>query len=511
MSFTLAELIRRHARERGGSTALVCDERRLTYAELDARSSRVANALTGLGVGVGDRIAVLAKNSIEFYELAYGAAKIGAIVVGLNWRLAAPEIAAIVADCEPAALVFEGEHRDLLSPADAEGAPRIELGEAYEDWLAGAAAEDPTAVEPDPAATVLLLYSSGTTGTPKGIMISNENLSHSATMARQGFRMDADSVNLVPSPLFHIGGAGYGLMAQTTGGTTVIARQAAPEELLAAIGRERVTHTFLVPAVIQTVVEHPDVGKYDLSSLRLVSYGAAPMNETLLRRAIDVLGCDFLGVYGMTETAGTVVALDPEDHHVTGDRTHLLRSVGKPLAWLEIRITEVDGDAEMAPGQVGEICVRSSQNTAGYWNQPETTRKALGGDGWLRTGDAGYRDEEGYVFLHDRIKDMVISGGENVYPAEVENALTQHPDVADVAVIGVPHERWGETVKAIVVRRPGASVEGAELREFTRERLARYKCPTSVDFRDELPRNASGKVLKHVLRDEYADLGAGIS
>ena len=356
----------------------------------------------------------------------------------------------------------------------------------------------------------LLLYSSGTTGKPKGITISNENLSHSATMAREGFRMDADSVNLVGSPLFHIGGAGYGLMAQTTGGTTVIMRAAAPGGILEAIAAERVTHAFLVPAVIQTVIDFPTVADYDLSSLRLISYGAAPMNETLLRRAIGVLGCDFLGVYGMTETSGTVVCLVPEDHEPDGERSRLLRSVGKPLPWLEIRISAVGEDAELPPGEVGEICVRSGQNTPGYWNQPETTRQALAG-GWLRTGDAAYRDEEGYVFLHDRIKDMVISGGENVYPAEVENALSEHPDVAEVAVIGVAHERWGETVKAIVVRREGSEVDGEELREFTRARLARYKCPTSVDFRAELPRNAAGKVMKHALRAEYADLGAGVS
>lgn len=508
MEFTLANLIRRHDRERPNRVALICGERRLTYAELNERSSRAANALADLGIGAGDRIAVLLKNSVEFYEIVYGAAKVGATVVGLNWRLAAPEVATIVADCAPVAVVCDPEFEALLAGLEI---LRVEIGHDYERRLVAASADDPLSVPQDPSATVLLLYSSGTTGRPKGIRITNENLSYSAKMATYGFRMDASSVNLVPSPLFHIGGVGYGLMAQTTGGTTVIMAQAAAEGLLSAIATERVTHSFLVPAVIQSLVDHPDVGDYDLSSLQMVAYGGAPISETLLRRAMDVLGCAFLGVYGMTETAGTVVCLAPEDHQVDGDRSRLLRSVGLALPWLEIRISAVDGDTELPPGEVGEICVRSGQNTVGYWNQPEATRRAIDEEGWLRTGDAAYRDEEGYIFLHDRIKDMVISGGENVYPAEVENVLARHPGVAEVAVIGVPHERWGETVKAVVVRCHGSIVGEAELRDFSRTQLARYKCPTSVDFREELPRNATGKVLKHVLRAEYAEPAAGVA
>jgi acyl-CoA synthetase (AMP-forming)/AMP-acid ligase II len=249
---------------------------------------------------------------------------------------------------------------------------------------------------------------------------------------------------------------------------------------------------------VQMVIEAPEVTSTDLSSLRLVAYGGAPMTEALLRRAMAVLGCEFVGVYGSTETSGTVVFLPPQDHVPSR-----LRSIGKPLPWVELRIVDPMSTDDAAPGAVGEIWVRSPVVTPGYWRQPEMTAAALVEGGWLRTGDAAYADEEGFLFLHDRLKDMLITGGENVYPAEVENVLADHPDIAQVAVIGVPSERWGETVKACVVPRSGCVIDPAEVIAFCRERLAHYKCPTSVDVVDELPRNASGKILKTELRRTY--------
>ncbi|CAB4933653.1 unannotated protein [freshwater metagenome] len=322
-------------------------------------------------------------------------------------------------------------------------------------------------------------------------------------MGREFYGMDARTVNLVPSPLFHIGGAGYSLTALGQGGHTVLVRDMDPTAVLGLIERHRVTHTFLVPAVVQMLAESPALPGTDISSLRRIAYGAAPMGETQLLTAIGLFGCDFMGVYGMTETAGSVVSLQPEDHDPGGARAHLLRSVGKPLPWLELRVVDPATGEDAPVGGVGEIWVRSGQNTVGYWGQPGLTGEALVGDGWLRTGDAAYLDAEGYVYMHDRIKDMVVSGGENVYPAEVENVLYAHPDVLEAAVIGVPSDRWGETVKAVVVRRPGTTLDEPGLIAFVRDRLAHYKCPTSVDFADELPRNASGKVLKKVLRDPF--------
>jgi acyl-CoA synthetase (AMP-forming)/AMP-acid ligase II len=279
----------------------------------------------------------------------------------------------------------------------------------------------------------------------------------------------------------------------------VLLTEVDPAAMVRAIRRYGVTHAFFVPAVVKLLLDA--AAGADLPSLAMIAYGGAPMTEALLLRAMGTLRCSFLGVYGMTETAGSVTALAPEDHDPGGPRAGLLRSVGRALPWHEVVVTDPVTGTPSAVGEVGEIWVRSGQNTPGYWHRPDETAATLTPDGWLRTGDAAYTDADGYLFLHDRIKDMIISGGENVYPAEVENALASHPAVADVAVIGVPSERWGETVKAIVVA--GAPVTSDDLIDHARTRLAGYKCPTSVEFVVELPRNASGKILKKVLREPY--------
>ncbi len=277
--------------------------------------------------------------------------------------------------------------------------------------------------------------------------------------------------------------------------------------MLALIERHRITETFVVPAVLMFMLATPELATADVSSLRTVFYGAAPISEDVLVRSIQALGCDFAQVYGLTETSGAITSLLPEDHDPCGPRSHLLQSAGRPFDHVEIRVVDTDSGHDLAVGEVGEIWTRSDQNMAGYWNKPEATGAVLSDDGWFRTGDAGWVDAEGYVFLHDRIKDMIVSGGENVYPAEVENALLSHAAVADAAVIGIPDDKWGETVKAIVVRAPGAPGDGellvADIIAATRERLAHYKCPTSVDFVDVLPRNPSGKILKRELRRPY--------
>ncbi len=500
MSLLLADLVRWHAASRPDAPALSCGDVTLTFAELHARSSQAANALSAAGVGRGDRVAVLDKNSPAFFEVAFACSKLGAVAVGLNWRLAPPEVAEVVRDARLSVLLV-GQEQLPLVPADL-AVPVVVLGEAYEAWLAAGSATDP-AVPASPDDVVLQLYSSGTTGRPKGAMITSANLAFTAQMAGTAWQMGPDSVNLVASPLFHIGGAGYGLTALSQGGHTVLVREAAAARLLAEVERHRVTHAFWVPAIVQSVLDAPAVDGADLSSLQLIGYGGAPMTEPLLRRAIERLGCGFLGVYGMTETSGTVLVLPPEDHDPGGGRPHLLRSVGRPLPWVEMAVKDPVTCQDVADGEVGEIWVRSGQNMAGYWGQPEVTAATLVEDGWLRTGDAAHRDPEGFVFLHDRLKDLIISGGENVYPAEVENALAGHPAVADVAVIAVPHERWGETVKAVVVLREGATLSFDEVLTFSRARLAGYKCPTSLEIVPALPRNASGKVLKKDLRALY--------
>lgn len=508
MSFSMAGLVREHARTRADEIALVSGDRRLTWADLHRRSSRLGNALIKEGVRPKDRVGLLMKNTPEFHEIAFGCSKINAAVAGLNWRLAKGEIAAILEDANLAALVVDGEHRELVSDLEGDLSKLrvIQLGDEYDSMLGKASEKDPdVATAPDDV--TLILYSSGTTGKPKGIMISNQNLSFTRRMADELFRMRPESVHLVASPLFHIGGAGTGLTLMTLGGRTVLTRDASAEHLLELIENERVTHAFFVPAVIQRLVELQEVEKRDLSTLELVAYGAAPMTEALLRRSIDVLGCGFLGCYGMTETSGTVTALFPEEHVAEGPDARLLRSVGRSLRWAEVRVTNMETGVAAEPGEVGEIWVRSKANMLGYLDQPEATAETLVEGGWLRTGDGAYSDEQGYLFLQDRIKDMIISGGENIYPIELENVIADHPAVSDVAVIGVPHERWGETPKAVIVLKAGVAADAADIIEFTRSRLARYKCPTSVEFVDELPRTATGKVLKKTLRAQFVPAG----
>jgi long-chain acyl-CoA synthetase len=480
--------------------AITCAGRTLTFGELDARSSQVAPALVRGGVRPGDRVAVLTKNRPEYFELMFGAARARAVLVGLNWRLSGPEIAAIADDAAPAAVFAGGDQRELLPASLLDRV--VDLDAGYEAWIAGLPTAPPDTA-PVAEDVVLQLYSSGTTGLPKGARLTSANLLHTPRMGRESYRMGPDSVNLLASPLFHIGGTGYGLTTLGQGGHTVLMAEVDPAAMLRLITEHRVTHAFFVPAVVQMLIDQPGVADADLSCLQVIAYGGAPMTEALLMRAMAALRCAFLGVYGMTETAGSVTCLAPEDHDPGGPRAGLLRSIGRSLPWHEVAVHDPLTGEPSPVGEVGEIWVRSGQNTPGYWHRHEETAATLTPEGWLRTGDAAYADAEGYLFLHDRIKDMIISGGENVYPAEVENALAGHPAVADVAVIGVPSERWGETIKALVVPSPGTRPTADELIAHARTRIARYKCPTSVDLVAELPRNASGKILKRVLRAPY--------
>jgi acyl-CoA synthetase (AMP-forming)/AMP-acid ligase II len=287
------------------------------------------------------------------------------------------------------------------------------------------------------------------------------------------------------------------------GGRSVILRDVDPSLLLKLIEQEHISEMFLVPAVLMLLLAMPELQTADLSSLRNVFYGASPISEDVLVRCMSAFGCDFCQVYGMTETTGAITALRPHDHDPDGPRRGLLRSAGKPHGGVELRIVDPVSGADAALGEVGEVWTRSPYNMAGYWGKPEETAATVNAEGWLHTGDAGFFDEEGYLYLHDRMKDMIVSGGENIYPAEVENVLLSHPAVADAAVIGVPDERWGETVKAIVVIAPDATLDQAEVIAHCRANLAHYKCPTSMDSIDVLPRNPSGKILKRELRAPY--------
>jgi long-chain acyl-CoA synthetase len=507
----VAGIVRTHAVERPDDIALVLDDRRMTWSELLERSTRVAQALVDAGVGSQDRVAFLDKNGIEHFEVFFGAALLNAVCVDVNWRLAAPEVRYIVDDAEAKVFVVGPDFVPVLD-AIADQLPKVRkivvIGghaehESYEDWIARYPAEDP-GVDADDQDVAFQLYSSGTTGRPKGVMLTNDNFFGLLPLAKDMWGLRPDAVNLVAMPLFHIGGGGWATAGMYEGATSVIFRELDPVALVRTLVDERITHAFLVPAVLQFMLMVPGVEEADYSSLEVFVYGASPISEEVLAKCVDMFKpCKFWQAYGLTETTGAVVNLPPDDHDPTGPNKHRLRSCGLPGPGVELRIVDTDTGQDLPAGEVGEIWIRSRQNMRGYWKMPDETEKAITHDGWFKSGDAGYLDEDGYLYIHDRVKDMIVSGGENVYPAEVENVLMAHPGIADVAIIGVPHEKWGETPKAIVVKTPDSDVTEDEIIDYARQHLAKFKCPTSVEWADALPRNPSGKILKRELREPY--------
>jgi long-chain acyl-CoA synthetase len=507
---TYAQILREHGAQRPQAPALTFADQTWDFARLHEGSSRVAQVLRAMGVVPGDRVALLTKNCAECFEMMFACNKIGAILAGLNWRLSAREMAAIITDAQPKVLVVAPEEEPLLQELNEAVRTHLQIIRLGADYQARQSQAQPQDPGHDGAAdeVALLLYTSGTTGLPKGVMLTNEGMAYTQQLG-QAWSMGPDSVNLVAMPMFHIGGCGYGSSTLTRGGHTVLLREVNPALIVEHIARYGVTHTFLVPTVVQSLLQVPGVSQADLSSLELLMYGAAPMGDVLLRQAMQTLRCRFIQAYGMTETSGTVSVLPPEDHVTEGPRTRLLNSVGRSYPWVDLRVVDPASLSDAPPGQVGELWIRSRMVMKGYWNQPGETAAALVDGQWLRTGDAAYLDAQGYIFLFDRFKDMIISGGENIYPAEIENVLNGHPAVREVAVIGVPHAKWGETPRAVVVLRPGQHASEPELIDFTRERLAHYKCPTSVAFAQTLPRNASGKLLKRELRRLQAAKSGG--
>jgi long-chain acyl-CoA synthetase len=509
---TVADMPRTYAKTRPNAVAFSFEGRDTTFIEFDRHTDQVANAIIAAGVGKGERICYLGKNSDYFFELFFGAAKMGAVMTPISWRLAPQEVAYIVNDAK-ARLLFVGPELTGGAKAALEMTPEVEAVIAmeggvpewknYEQWRdAQSATASDNAISPDDIA--IQLYTSGTTGRPKGAMLRHSSFVEPHKIMKAA-KVDWDTwtdddISLVAMPVAHIGGSGWGLLTFRNGAKSVVSREFDAGKVLDFIANEKISKIFLVPAAIQIVLRDPRARSTDFSRMRYLGYGASPIPVDLLREAVEVFKCGFVQWYGMTETTGTVVALAPADHDLNGNPR--MRSAGKPLPGVEVKIVDEKGN-EVAPLQVGEIATRSVWNMAGYWNLAEATANTIDKDGWLRTGDAGYVDAEGYVFIHDRVKDMIISGGENIYPAEVESAIYGHPDVADVAVIGVPDERWGEAVKAIVVAKPGTQPNPDEIITFARTRIAAFKTPKSVDFVEALPRNASGKILRRELREPF--------
>ncbi len=494
------------------SPSVICGDTRLNFKQLDARINRLSSALEHLGLRQGDRVAILAFNCHRYIELYYALAQMGAVVVPINFRLPAQEISYIVNHSGSRAIAVD----DQLAPLLESVRPQLETIEhfislspearagyfAYEDLLdIGSEKFDAPRIGKDDL--LGLFYTSGTTGEPKGVMLTHENILANVRNSEPFWEHKPEDVYLHAAPMFHLadGAAIFSNIARGTAQASI--PRFDPKEVLEMIARERVTTIVLVPTMINFLLQQPALASYDLSSLRQITYGAAPIAPDLLRRAMDAFGCRFGQGYGLTEASPLLTVLTSEDHIITDEKSlRRLSSCGKPVAGLEVRVVK-EGGADVAPGEVGEIIARGPNIMLGYWKRPEDTELAIR-DGWLHTGDLATVDEDGYLYLVDRKKDMIVTGGENVYSTEVEAALYAHPSVKEAAVIAVPDETWGEAVHACVVLGDRERLTAEELIEFCRGRLAGYKLPREVEFIEgELPKGGSGKILKKELRERH--------
>jgi acyl-CoA synthetase (AMP-forming)/AMP-acid ligase II len=496
--------------------AILMNGESLTYGELDVRAERLAAALQRCGVKAGERVAVLAHNRMESVVLLYATMKIGAIYVPLNWRLAPPEFKYILEDSGARVLFSESEpFRQVIDGLD--GLPNLQTrvlmdGATSDNWTGWKEfmRDDEGQFKPyppTPQAVVYQMYTSGTTGFPKGVLITQQQL---ANMIVHGMLMPhsipEDGCHLTVAPLFHAAALVSVVSVFAAGRCISILREFNPQDFVRTLVDQRITDTTVVPAMLQAILAQvPDLEQHDFSRLRRIAYGASPITAQLLRRAMDVFGCDFHQAFGMTEIVAAATALTAADHRrALREKPELLRSCGRPGPFVRVKIVDPETRHELPVGEVGEIAIEAPQLMEGYAGLPDKTAEVIDGS-WYYSGDGGYVDEEGYVYIKDRIKDMVVSGGENVYPAEVENALSSHPGIADVAVIGLPDEKYGSAVVAIVVATErDAPPKGEALIDHCRDLIAGYKIPRRYEFVEDLPRNASGKLLKTELRARYS-------
>jgi len=506
---TIGELLVRNARLFPDQEAVVYQDRRITYRQLVERGHRLASSLQRLGMRRQDRVAILAMNCNEYFDVFAACQLSGFICATVNFRLATPELQYILSDSAPHVLVFEDQYTEAVDSLR-KSLPGIEHYLCIGDCPPWARPYEQALAEGDPQGPgmlataddiVHLIYTSGTTGRPKGAARSQRGDLSLAQNQAATMDMRINGRVLVMMPMFHAGGISMMLAEFWQAGCVVLHRKFEPLEVLRTIERERIVTVHMAPTILQQVLDFPTIRDFDLSSLETILYAAAPMPVAVLKRGVELLGQIFVNSWGMTETSGTV--LPRHLHKLQGSEEELRRlgSIGQAMTYCEIRIVD-EHDQPCPTGTPGEIWIRSPANLAFYWNNSVATIEALR-DGWLRTGDMAWMDDEGFLFLVDRKKDMIISGGENIYSQEVEQALMHHPGVMDVAVIGVPDEKWGETVKAVVVRKPGVSISEAELIEFSTTLIARYKKPTSIAWVEELPRLPSGKINKLVLRQLY--------
>lgn len=497
---------------------VVFDGKRWTYAQINERVNRLANALAQLGVDKGDRIGFLHVNCNQYIETYFAVAKLSAIFVPLNFRAKADELTYMLANAEAKLLFVGSRYLDIVNTM-LPHLPTIKQsisidskqeGKVYYEDLFRSASSDELMSEIGDEDITILMYTAGTTGLPKGVPLKHNAFATYALENVEPANPDIEERNLLTVPLYHVAGIQAMLAAIYGGRTLVLMKQFEVKEWLEMIQREKATRAMLVPTMLKRVIDDPDYNKYDLSSLQVITYGAAPMPFEVINKAIKVMPwVRFINAFGQTETASTITTLGPEDHVIEGTEEErekklkrLTSSIGKPLPDVEVKIVDEDGKA-LPPLEVGEILARGPRIMTGYWKDEKKTSQAITSDGWLRTGDMGWMDEEGYIYLAGRGDDMIIRGGENISPEEVENVLHSHPKIEEASVIGIPDMEWGQEPRAVVVLKKGETATSEEIIEYCRSRLAGFKRPRSVVFIDSLPRNQMGKVLRKKLREEY--------
>lgn len=509
---TMDLLIKRNVHRYPHKLASIYENERLTYSQINARLNGLIHGLGELGIKKGDHVAVFSHNHGRYVEILFAAAKGGFGLCTVNFRLKEAELTYILKNSEAKAVLYHAQYHDLIQAAARscpdlkhkiafEGTPPGALD--YEALVSGASQEEP-GVNIHPDDLLLLVYTSGTTGKPKGVVLTHSNMFYQTLDASTGVELTQDTINLNVCPLYHVAASAlqtYGTLY--IGGTNVTLAQFDPEEVLKTIEQEKVTFTFLVPTMIFRILELPNIQRYNLSSLKKLGYGAAPMPFDRLKKAIEIFGNVLFQGYGLTECTANICILRQEDHRLDGMEAELkrLRSCGREHSNHHLRIFNEKNEA-VAPGEVGEIVVKSPSVMKEYWKNPEATKKAIV-DGWFHTGDLATMDERHYIYIVDRKNDLIISGGENIYPKEIEDILFSHSMILEAAVTGVPHADYGEVPKAFVVLREGSQVSEEEIIRFCKKHLSGYKCPKSVMFLDELPKTPTGKITRAGIREKY--------
>lgn len=500
---TLHSALRSVAAHAPDRVSLACGEDSITYGELLEHSLSVAGGLVELGVGPGDRVAYLAHDSIYFYEILYACSLLGAVLVPVNWRLSAVETTFVLEDSKAEVLFLDELHGPGTGNSTTVPEHSISVqNSTFERWRNTRTphqAHDSTLTRDD---AIVQMYTSGTTGSPKGVVLGHRSffavreLLDAANLDWIDWR--PDDINLVALPSFHIGGLWWATQGLNAGVTTVVIPSFSAVAALEAIRTRGVTNTCLVPAMMLIILSEPSCEAADFVTLRKVVYGGSPIGRALLTRAQSVFDCEFAQIYGLTETGNTALCLPPSEH---GSSMTRIDAAGRPYPGVDVAVVDQDG-SPVPDGDIGEILIKSPARMIGYFDRAEATAETLI-DGWIRTGDAGYSDSEGFIFIRDRVKDMIIVGGENVFPAEIEQALTEHEDIHDAAVIGIPDDRWGESVLAFVERRPSSTISTREVVKHLNKRIAAYKMPTGYEFVTAIPRNPAGKILRRSLREKY--------